>query len=401
MPRRPIPPTLLLIVCLLGPALVVAEPPRALPIDGEPFFAELARVSADGKIVFTTDGEQRELSLDELVVWGAPRDVSAGPQVLLADGGLLVADVLGTADDRLRLDSLTFGEVALPLDRVAGILFRPPAERQRRDRLHDRLRDGKPGVDRLLLENGDELAGTILGISDTAVSFDTAPAEIKVTLDKIIAIAFDPELISRARLNSPGEIVGLGDGSRIVAAGLQYGDDQTRLELTDGTTWSVSSVDARAAAKVVSLQPIGAGVTYLSDLPVAGYVHVPFFQLEWPYRLDRNVAGTRLRAGGAVYDKGIGMHSTSRLTFRLDRPYRRFQAELAVDDLTDGRGSVVFRVFSGREQVYESPVVRGGDPPLAMSVDVGDTRLLSLIVDYADRGDELDRANWLNARLIE
>lgn len=95
------------------------------------------------------------------------------------------------------------------------------------------------------------------------------------------------------------------------------------------------------------------------------------------------------------------MHSTSRLTFRLEKAYRRFQAELAIDDQTQLSGSVVFRVLAGQREIYQSGVVRGGDPPLPVSVDVAGVDQLSLIVDYADRADELDHADWLNARLIE
>ena len=143
-------------------------------------------------------------------------------------------------------------------------------------------------------------------------------------------------------------------------------------------------------------------VAYLSDLQPASYVHVPFLSLAWPYRTDANVVGTQLRAGGRLYAKGIGMHSTSRLTYRLDaKPYKRFEAALAIDNHTDGRGSVVFRVFVDAQERYHSPVVRGQMNIIPISVDVLGGIQLSLIVDYAEGGDELDHADWLNARLVE
>jgi hypothetical protein len=108
-----------------------------------------------------------------------------------------------------------------------------------------------------------------------------------------------------------------------------------------------------------------------------------------------------LRAGGRSYVKGIGMHSASRLTYRLDGKHRRFEAEVAIDDETDGRGSVVFRVFVDDREAYKSPVIRGGMPPAPISVDIRGGKRLSLIVDFAERGDELDHADWLNARLVE
>ena len=127
-----------------------------------------------------------------------------------------------------------------------------------------------------------------------------------------------------------------------------------------------------------------------------------FSSLAWPYRTDANVVGTQLRGGGRLYAKGIGMHSTSRLTYRLDgKAYKRFEAGLAIDDHTDGRGSVVFRVFVDAREAYHSPIVRGQTGVIPISVDVQGAKTSSLIVDYAEGGDELDHADWLNARLAE
>ena len=103
------------------------------------------------------------------------------------------------------------------------------------------------------------------------------------------------------------------------------------------------------------------------------------------------------------------MHSTSRLAYTLQGEYATFEADVAVDDAAAGQGSVVFRVFvegpdpDGKLQwaaAYESPVRRGGDPPLPVKVDVARAQRLALIVEFADRGDILDHADWLDARLI-
>ena len=50
---------------------------------------------------------------------------------------------------------------------------------------------------------------------------------------------------------------------------------------------------------------------------------------------------------------------------------------------------------------YESPIIRGADAPTPVSIDLKGAARLALIVEFADRGDELDHANWLNARLIK
>ena len=120
--------------------------------------------------------------------------------------------------------------------------------------------------------------------------------------------------------------------------------------------------------------------------------------------MDRNVLGGCLMAAQTTYAKGLGMHSTSRLAYRLDNAFRRFDAQLAMDDSAGQGGSVVFRVFVDRgghwTNMYESPTVRGGDAPRTCTVDVRGASRMALVVDYGDRADELDHADWLDARLI-
>ena len=81
------------------------------------------------------------------------------------------------------------------------------------------------------------------------------------------------------------------------------------------------------------------------------------------------------------------------------RAPKRFQAELGIDDSTAGRGSVQFRVLVDGQEKFISPTIRGGQPPVPVSVDVAGAKKLELVVDYADRADVLDHADWLNARL--
>jgi hypothetical protein len=156
---------------------------------------------------------------------------------------------------------------------------------------------------------------------------------------------------------------------------------------------------------VVMLQSLRAQVTYVSDLAVLGYKHIPFLDTSWSYQLDRSVSGGRLRHAGQVWTKGVGMHSSSRLAVETRGQFQQLHAELAIDQFAAQQGSVVFRVYvqdaaSRWSLAYESGVVRGGDPLVPIRVDIRSAVCLALIVDFADRADQWDHANWLNARLI-
>jgi hypothetical protein len=100
------------------------------------------------------------------------------------------------------------------------------------------------------------------------------------------------------------------------------------------------------------------------------------------------------------------MHSTSRLAFELPGSFDEFQAEVCIDRSAGQRGSVVFRAFISTDgskwsEAFKTDVVRGSARPVEVRVDVRAARRIALIVNFADQGDQLDRANWIGARLVK
>lgn len=373
-----------------------AELPLAVPVDGQPFRAELAAAGAGWQLNFNSGQKQRTLPAAELVRWGTCAEPAGGPIVVLADGGLLVADVLRSEKERLWVDSDLFGLVEVPLERLAGVLFDPPAGRRRRDLLLDRLARATGQSDRLLLVNGDELTGLIEAVEDDTVRLGTGDRALEIETSRIAALVFNPLLKQRPAAEGLRAWVGLADGSRLLATRLLMDGPSLRITTAGGQTWKTSPKE------FVCVQPLGGRVRYLSDLKATGYRHVPYLKLPWPsFGTDRNVTGGRLRCGGRLYLKGLGVHSAARLTYQLSKPYKRFQAELGIDDSTAGGGSVRFRVFvDGREKYSSQTTLCGGMPPVPVSVELDGAKRLDLVVDYADRADELDHADWLDARLV-
>jgi hypothetical protein len=278
-------------------------------------------------------------------------------------------------------------------------LLRAPLEAAARDQLLARLAAPGGQTDRVLLDNGDELTGTLGGLDERLLRLETDGGTLDVEVDKVSAVMFNPALADPPGGNAVSTLVGFRDGSRVRAASLVADEKAATIKLTSG-----ASLTAPTEA-IVALQPFGGRATYLSDVKPASYKHIPYLELTWPYHADRSVLGSQLRAGGHLYAKGLGMHSPARITFDLDQPYRAFQAELAIDDETSAHGSAVFRVFtddgSGSWQPrFTSETIRGGQAPVSASVDLAGAKRISLLVDFSDRGDEWDHADWLNARLV-
>lgn len=376
-----------------------AVQPLATPIGGRPFLANLKAVTTEGTITWQGRSGEQTLAAQELVEWGAPEERRRGPQVLTAGGSVLVCRDITIADDVLDAKSDFAGNIRLPLESVRGVIFRPAMHRLRRDRLEHRIVASDGDADRLILSNGDELEGTVLEATPTRVSFSHNVAETNIETQRLLAILFNPSLIEPADPKKTQMRVGLQDGSLLHVSSLVVSNKTADLMLSTGL--ALSSTESQ---QIAYLQPVKNRLTYLSDLKVQEYVHTPYLDRSWSFHTDRNALRGRLRAGGRLFEKGLGMHSASRLTYSIEGKYQRFAAELALDQHAGQRGSVTYRVMlqlrDAWREAYRSPIVRGGMHPIPVDIDIKGARAIRLAVDFAERGDELDHANWLNARLV-
>jgi hypothetical protein len=379
----------------------LADTPLAVPVDGEPFAARLTSVGAEGQLVFTAGEKERTLPARELAWWGTCREPARGPLLVLADGGILPADVSGADKERLAAESDLLGPLKLPLETLAGVVLRLPVDPPQRDLLVDRVIGASGESDRAVLDNGDEVTGLIDSIRDGKVRMRAEAGTLEIELRRVAALVFNPALRQKPARAEPFAWIGLSDGSRLRVARLVGQGDSLVLTLSAGPSWKVDRKE------LAFLLPLGGRAVYLSDLKPERYHYEPYLDLAWPYHADRNVTGGLLRCGGRLWLKGLGVHSAATLTYSLDGSCKRFQAELGIDDSTLGRGSVEFRVLLDGKPAYASGPIRGHPPsagtrpPVPVSVDLAGAKRLELVVDYGEQGDVLDHADWLGARLVK
>jgi hypothetical protein len=403
----------------------------AILADGQHLEARLAGIDAEGKISLALADAIRVVPAADLVLLGSYRDAERGPQILLGDGSLIKADVLDigrqqvTIGDATGLGRMLWEVSHLPRSAVRAIVYQPPADPIVRDKLLLSLRDSEPREDEIHLLGGEVIRGTLVsegsdraGPQPAAVEQDSLKLAIAgrdeplaVSLAKVQALA----LAGARRTDSrDGEdvplILGMTDGSLVRVRQVKLGRGAVHLALTAGgeLTALVETGDDAAPTfwdRVTLVQPLTPRTVYLSDLETIGYKHIPFTSVPWPYGRAQNVLGGALRSGGAIYLKGLGMHSASRLAYDLPAQFRRLEAEVALDDAAAAEGSVIFKVVlerSGQWQAaYESPVIRAGDAPQPISIPLAGASRVALLVEYADRGDVGDHANWLNVRLVK
>jgi hypothetical protein len=375
-----------------GPSLLV------LPTSGAAYSSVI--VSADDKQVsLRTANATKQVAWQDLVRLGNFVEPAHGPLWLVGNGGQLVAEVESLADDKLSGISPVLGTVAVPLAQLHGWTRTLPADLSERDRLTRQLTQGTGDNDIIILANGDRLTGTLEAVNAEKLTLETPQGAQSVELDRVAAVRLNPSLTDFVPLPPRYWIVGLRDGTRLVATSINLADGKLQLETAFGKL-------SCAADELAAIQPFVQQVRFLSDLKPTSFKHLPYLQLAWPLQTDANVLGQPLRVDDAVYLKGLGVHTAARASYTLDKPYRQFQAELAIDNSAGGNGSAVCSVFvddgSGKwHSRYTSPIIRGGMDPVEVRVDLTGAKAISLLTDFADNADILDHVDWLDARLVE
>jgi len=378
---------------------LAAELSLGIPADGASFRGALVGCDSAWKLSFALEKVTREVAAGDLALWGNFVEPTRTIQIVLPLGGLIATDWVRIEKENVQGASAIFENLSIPLELASGIIFRPPFDLAKQDQLRTRIAAAGGQTDRVLLDNGDELTGTIAALDEKGLTLQTDVGNVTLETRKLAAAIFNPTLLKPLTSRGLRVLVGFQDGSRATATKLEADKTSATLQLAGGLELKT------ATDRIVALQPLGGRVEYLSDMKPISYRHIPFLILSWPYSADRSVLGGQLRAGGKLFAKGLGMHSPARITYDLKGTYRQFQADLAIDDEAGQGGSAVFRVFvddgSGTwQEQYTSETIRGGEPPVPISVDLAGAKRISLLVDYADRGDELDHADWLNARLV-
>lgn len=416
--------SLWVLIAALSDSCLLGQGSLASPVDGEPFVAELHSISSDWKVHLRQPTGQRVMASADLIRWGTPRVPRNYPHILLADGGLLIAQVVQLTGDHLVVSSDLWQETLLPLEVVRAILLKPPSDPLQRDRWLDRIQRPTGKRDTLYLKNQDKVQGVLVGLAAISPQRREPTFQIRsggrsnpltIPVKNVIAVSFNETLVRKPPMDKVQAEVGFRDGSWLHLQQVSVVDQGLECELAGAIRIKTHSSQQQPVGQgngsgpwqqINVIRPRTERVVYLGDLQPVDYKHIPFLDIKWPFHVDRNVLGGQLRVAERWYRKGIGMHSTARLAYNVPEGCDRFQAEVGIDDQAQLQGSVVFSLYlqqvgddlsGGRwQRVAASPVMRGGQAVQKLDIRLMGAKRLALVVECADQGDQRDLANWLN-----
>jgi len=116
---------------------------------------------------------------------------------------------------------------------------------------------------------------------------------------------------------------------------------------------------------------------------------------------NQSVEGKPISIGSKIYKRGIGTHAGSLCYFDANDSIEEFSANVGVDDeVGSGRGSVEFFVIGDGKILWQSGIMKGGEPAKPVKVATKNVKKLILKVSDANDGAVCDHADWADAKLI-
>ena len=375
--------------------------------------ASLLSAHSGTEYQFSINAEPNRLSNHHLVRWGHPTIALGSSEIILTGGTRLVLAKSWTGQTEYQYDAekilvttKTFGKLTIPRNQVRAILFDTPKEGYRKAKFINKILQLSNVQDQLLLASGEVIACQLppsfstnqeIRINSFTVNVDNTTRTI--SNKDLAAVLF----ANPSELESPKLAVGFSDGSICFAEQFEAKSTGFSIVLNNNLHLTGGSLE-----EIVWLQNLEY-VSYVSDLNPLEYRHTPYLNIGWQYACNNNLFGDMLQAASNTYTKGLAMHADSQLIYKIpsqeslpqSRP-QYFAAEIALDKSSQGRGSVLFSVHLLRgnnwQRVFTSQVIRGNDNPQSVRVELNNAQQIMLQVEHADRGDELDHANWLDAR---
>ena len=113
----------------------------------------------------------------------------------------------------------------------------------------------------------------------------------------------------------------------------------------------------------------------------------------------RSVDNSPLSLYHRAYAHGVGTHANSTLVIDLKGAAKNFVSMVGVDDEKTGAGSITFEVWLDGKKVADTGVMKGGDKPKLLQVDLTGAKKMILRVTDAGDGMDSDHGDWAGARI--
>jgi len=371
--------------------------------DGTVVAGPIEQIDDNWSIRLVGDKPVRATGLQAIELRREKASPPPGPRnehVILANGDRLPGTVRELTGDRLliRANLGKEADLNIPLSAVSAIWVVAPESEDNADKGRRRLAALKRSRDTASLRNGDIVEGTLNAINPKSrdVQIESAKKDVTIPFSKIAVIALNSELVRPLQPKGVRARLVLQSGCRLTLDSARAGHGV----LTGKTGYGVEVTIP--LDQILAIDWLGGCATYLSDLKPRSYLRSVWGGVSWPYVNDASVMETDLRFGGELFDKGLGMHTSSRLTYTIGSDDAWFEARVGLDDGVGREGHARIQVLlNGKPQKLAwDGYLTWKKGPRDIRLPVSGAKELTLVSDFGDYGDVQGCVDWANARII-
>ena len=324
----------------------------------------------------------------ELVRPSQPR----GMTLTLTGGDRLRGRLVDAHDDTLVLETEDLGRLTLRLEAVRKIDSAEAASPAYQGSVAWLDRQRFAGDDRVLLTNGDLLEGFVTAVDKDGVSIEGALGEMRVPHRVVLAVRLNAG--EQPATSGPYLTLTLRESGRVTVTGFEWSGEAIQAQLRHGPQVRLDPGD------FARIDVFGGRWEWLSAHQPISSEHTPMLGLDWPPVRDRNVQGDPIAVAGETFERGIGVHSRSALTYDLKSAYQTFVTSFGLDDHSGPYADVTVFVLVDGKRRFDQANVRRGTLFGPVRLDVTQAKRIELIVEFGENGDLQDRFNWVETAVI-
>lgn len=114
---------------------------------------------------------------------------------------------------------------------------------------------------------------------------------------------------------------------------------------------------------------------------------------------NQSVVLSPLSVNGIVYERGLGVHSISRLLYELDGKAISISGLAGADDNNRFAGNFQFKIIGDKKELWKSGIIKKGSPVKEFNVNLKGIDKVLLLVEEGGDGIMYDHADWLNIKI--
>ncbi|NIP85301.1 MAG: hypothetical protein GTO03_06985 [Planctomycetales bacterium] len=337
--------------------------------------------------------------------------------VRLVDGSLLVTTRYATSGSQASLQMPDGTELQIQTRYVRSVRFH--AQDPKRRRQWEAILQTQVRGDLIATRKDDRIdyiEGVLGMVNAETVHFQLDDELIPVRLGKVEGIVYHHA--SPDGLPLPVVRVSDVDGSQLAVSQWSVDGRGLRLQLPSGIRLR------RDFHQLRQIDFSSDKIVYLSDLEPASIDWQPYLPQEplmavlrqfYQPRRDRALGvgptegddgklqlwmGSPGKSLPVPFEKGLALHSRTRLLYPLPAGVRSFRALAGIDARVRRHGHVRLVIRGDQRELFAQDIA-GSQPPREIALNLTGVQLLEILVDFGQNQDIGDHLNLCNARLIK